>query len=152
VLADFSGKYSPNAWAQKAVMAYHTYDAARIVAETNNGGALVEMNLRTVGEDIRYEPVRAAQGKRTRAEPIAALYEQGKVHHVGIYGPLEEQLTTWDPLMSEKSPDRLDALVWALSELMLEDTETTMEKWARLFEEQPEVLTPEFWAGLRFGR
>ena len=135
VLADFSDKYSPNGWAQKAVMAYHSFEADRIVAETNNGGELVEMNLRTVGDDIPFEPVRAAQGKRTRAEPIAALYEQGKVHHVGLYGRLEEQLTTWDPLASTKSPDRLDALVWALSVLMLEDTETTFDKYMRAAEQ-----------------
>jgi phage terminase large subunit-like protein len=119
VLADLSGKYSPNGWAQKAGKAYYTHQADRIVAEANNGGALVEMNLRTVDARVAYRAVHAAQGKRTRAEPIAALYEQGKVHHVGLHAALEDQLTTWDPVSSARSPDRLDALVWALSELML---------------------------------
>jgi phage terminase large subunit-like protein len=119
VLGDLSGKYSPNGWAQRAVKVYHAYRADRIVAEVNNGGALVEMNLRTVDARVAYRAIHAAQGKRTRAEPIAALYEQGKVHHVGLHAVLEDQLTTWDPLSSARSPDRLDAMVWALSELML---------------------------------
>ena len=119
VLADKSGKYSPNKWGQEAVKLYHQHRADRIVAEINNGGALVEANLRTIDQRIAYRGVHAAQGKRTRAEPVAALYEQGKVHHVGVHGRLEEQLTTWDPISSSKSPDRLDALVWALTELLL---------------------------------
>lgn len=119
VLADLSGKYSPNAWAQKAIAAYRANRADRIVAEVNNGGALVEVNLRTVDSRTPYRAIHASQGKRTRAEPVAALYEQGRVHHVGFHVRLEDQLTTWDPLSSDKSPDRLDALVWALTELML---------------------------------
>jgi phage terminase large subunit-like protein len=132
VLEDLSGKYTPNGWGQKAVMAYHSHQADRIVAETNNGGALVEMNLRTVDERIPYTAIHAAQGKRTRAEPIAALYEQGKIHHVGIHARLEEQMTTWDPITCSKSPDRLDALVWALTELILEEEDTCAKQWARV--------------------
>ena len=119
VLADLSGKYSPNTWGQRAVDAYQRYNADRVVAEANNGGALVEVNLRTVDPHIPYKAVHAAQGKRTRAEPVAALFEQGRVHVVGYHPELEDQLVTWDPTTSRKSPDRLDAMVYALSELML---------------------------------
>lgn len=144
VLADRSGKYSPNGWAKAVVAAYRDHDADRVVAEKNNGGELVEVNLRTVDRQIPIRLVHAAKGKRTRAEPVAALYEQGKVHHVGSHARLEEQLTTWDPLQSPDSPDRLDALVWALSELMLLGAETTAEKWARV---KPEHLDA-FFSGL----
>ena len=119
VLDDLSGKWSPDAWARKAIGAYRTLPADRIVAEVNNGGALVEVNLRTVDPHASYRAVHAAQGKRTRAEPIAALYEQGKVHHVGMLAQLEDQMCTWDPLAGDRSPDRMDACVWALTELML---------------------------------
>lgn len=119
VLDDLSGRHSPLEWARRAIGALRTYQGDRIVAEVNNGGALVEVNLRTVDRLVPYKAVHAAKGKRTRAEPIAALYEQGKVHHVGELARLEDQLCTWDPLAGDKSPDRLDALVWALSEVML---------------------------------
>lgn len=119
VLDDRSGKLSPNGWAQAAVQAYEECVADMVVAESNNGGNLVEVNLRTVDVNVPYRAVHAAKGKRTRAEPVAALYEQGKVHHVGLHAQLEDQLTTWDPLSSTQSPDRLDALVWALSDLLL---------------------------------
>jgi phage terminase large subunit-like protein len=119
VLADNSLSGSPLAWATEAVAAYHRNKADRIVAEINNGGALVEVNIRTVDTEKRvaYKHVHAARGKHTRAEPVASLYEQGRVHHVGLFGQLEDQLTSWVP--GEKSPDRLDALVWCLTELML---------------------------------
>jgi len=119
VLEDRSGKHSPDTWAREAVMAYERNSADRIVAEVNNGGALVEANLRTVGLEVAYLGVHAAQAKRTRAEPVAALYEQGKVHHIGSLVGLEDQLCSWNPLAKGNSPDRLDALVWALTELML---------------------------------
>ncbi len=121
VLADYSGKHSPNAWARAAIKAYQDHKADRIVAEVNNGGALVEVNLRTVDKQIPYTAVHASQAKRPRAEPIAALYEQGKVHHVGGFAKLEDQMTTWEPLTGQRSPDRMDALVWALSALMLKE-------------------------------
>lgn len=121
VLADVSGKFSPNGWAQAAIQAYEEHLADRIVAESNNGGNLVEVNLRTVAANVPYRAVHASQGKRTRAEPVAALYEQGKIHHVGMHAPLEDQLTTWNPFAPTKSPDRLDALVWALTDLMLNE-------------------------------
>jgi phage terminase large subunit-like protein len=80
----------------------------------------VEVNIRTVDANVPLTLVHASQGKRIRAEPVAALYEQGRVHHVGEHAQLEDQLCTWDPLSSARSPDRLDALVWGLSELLLE--------------------------------
>ncbi len=123
VLEDASGRYSPGEWASAAVKLYRDNQCDRIVAETNNGGALVEANLRTVDFNIPYRGVHASQGKRTRAEPIAALYEQGRISHVGALPQLEDQLCEWDPTMSTKSPDRLDALVWALTDLFYTPTQ-----------------------------
>ncbi len=121
VLADLSGIYTPNAWARRAIAAYEAYGASCIVAEVNQGGDLVVANLRGVDPRVRVKAVRASRGKRTRAEPIASLYEQGRVHHVGVLAKLEDQMVTWDPsLLSQDSPDRMDALVWGVSELVLE--------------------------------
>lgn len=117
VLEDVSLTASPDKWARQAVSAFYVHGADRIVAEVNNGGDMVEHTLRTVDRTVPYKAVRASRGKEIRAEPVAALYEQGRIHHVGYFGPLEDQLCTWLP--GEKSPDRLDALVWALTELML---------------------------------
>ena len=117
VLADLSLRASPNEWATRAVRAYEEWGADRIVAEVNNGGDMVEATIRTVAPNISYKGVHASRGKLTRAEPIAALYEQHKIHHVGSFPVLEDQLCTWVP--GEDSPDHLDALVWAFTELML---------------------------------
>jgi len=92
------------------------YKADRAVAEVNQGGDMIETILRSIDENIPYRAVHATQGKRTRAEPIAALYEQKRVKHVGTLAGLETQMTSWDA-RSEKSPDRVDALVWALTDL-----------------------------------
>lgn len=119
VLADSSGRYTPNEWAQEAVARYKHHHADRIVGEVNNGGDLVEANVRSASKRVSYKAVRASRGKQTRAEPVAALYERGVVHHVGSFPLLEDQLCTWDPSAGMPSPDRLDALVWALTELML---------------------------------
>jgi phage terminase large subunit-like protein len=107
-------------WAGRAVKAYKDAQADRVVAEVNNGGEMVEALLRVVDPNVSYTAVHATRGKTIRAEPIAALYEQGRVHHVGTFGPLEDQMCDWDPLVSTKSPDRMDALVWALTELSAE--------------------------------
>lgn len=96
--------------------AYRAYNADRIVAEVNNGGDLVEALLRTVDLNFAYNGVHASRGKLTRAEPIAALYEQHRVHHIGTFGALEDQMCDYVPTVS-KSPDRMDVLVWALTEL-----------------------------------
>ncbi len=118
VLADRTVRASPDAWARAAVNAYQEWKADRIVAEVNQGGAMVEHTLRTVQRNIPYTGVRASRGKQVRAEPVAALYEQGRVHHVGAFPDLEDQLVNWVP-GAEDSPDRLDALVWAITELGL---------------------------------
>ena len=118
VLADRSCRLSPDGWARRAVAAYHEFHADRIVAEVNNGGDLVEQVIRTVEARIPYTKVHASRGKRTRAEPVAALYEQNKVKHAVAFPELEQQLISWTPESGE-SPDRLDALVWALTTLMI---------------------------------
>lgn len=120
VLADRSALVSPDAWARRAIAAYDEFGADRLVAEVNNGGDMVESTLRTVRRSVSYRKVHASRGKAVRAEPVAALYEQHKVHHVGALPELEDQLTQWTPDSGE-SPDRLDALVWALTDLMLKN-------------------------------
>jgi predicted phage terminase large subunit-like protein len=122
VLEDASGKYSPDGWARRAVHLAAEHKADRIVAEVNNGGQLVEHTLRTVDRAVAYKAVHASRGKATRAEPVAALYEQARVSHLGRLDALESQMTGWDPSTSTKSPDRVDALVWALTELMVDPT------------------------------
>ena len=117
VLEDASGRYSPKVWAELAISLFEKYKADLIVAENNNGGQLVEYTLRTKSNDIPFKSVFASRGKRTRAEPIASLYEQKKVHHVGLHIQLEDQLCNWEAMSGDPSPDRLDAMVWALSEL-----------------------------------
>lgn len=121
VLDDLSGRYPPEEWARKAIAAYRAHAADRIVAEVNNGGAMVESTLRSVDPTIPYTAVHASRGKLARAEPVSALYEQGKVHHVGVFGVLEDQQTSYDGSRTGASPDRLDALVWGLTALMLGD-------------------------------
>lgn len=110
---------SPNKWASRAVSAYHSYMANSIVAEVNQGGDMVESVIRGVDDSVAIIKVRATRGKWLRAEPISGLYEQGRVHHVGAFYALEDQMCDFDPsnLARGKSPDRLDALVWALTEL-----------------------------------
>jgi phage terminase large subunit-like protein len=119
VLDDRSLRASPNDWAAAAVAAYHTHRADVIVAEANQGGDLVSSLIRTVDQRVPIRLVRASRGKRTRAEPVAALYEQHKVHHVGFFAELEDQLCSWVPDVGS-SPDRLDALVWGFTELLID--------------------------------
>ena len=116
ILDDKSIRTTPDAWARVAVELYHKHQADKIVAETNNGGDMVILLLKQVDASIATKKVTATRGKQLRAEPISSLYEQGKVHHVGYFSDLETQLCEWTPQSSE-SPDRLDALVWALTEL-----------------------------------
>ena len=118
VLQDRSRKGAPDKWAREVVTAYHTSGADRIFAEKNFGGDMVEATLRTVDPSIAFQSVSASRGKDVRAEPIAALYEQGKVHHVGRLDGLENEMISWQPGSSSWSPNRIDALVWVLSELM----------------------------------
>jgi len=121
LLRDLSGRYTPDEWARIASQAHHEHKGDRIIAEVNNGGEMVEFTLRTVDKKLPYLAVHASRGKRTRAEPVGALYEQGRIHHVGAFDDLEDQLCCWEPNGGMPSPDRLDALVWAMTELMLGD-------------------------------
>jgi phage terminase large subunit-like protein len=115
VLSDLSGRYTPNVWGSKAVTAYTSWDADAIVPETNYGGEMVVQTLRSIDERPRIITVHSRRGKVLRAEPIVALYERGKVHHVGLLTDLEDQMTSWLP--GTDSPDRVDALVHALTQL-----------------------------------
>lgn len=119
VLEDVSGRYSPQEWATKAVEAFHRWGADRVVAEKNQGGDLVKYTLNTIEPDLPIKLVHASRGKAARAEPVSALYEQGKVCHVKGLIDLEEQMVEWEPLSGMPSPDRLDAMVWAITELKL---------------------------------
>ncbi len=121
VLEDASCQMSPEGWGRRAVDVYRRRKADRIVAERNFGGAMVETVIRIADKQVSYKEVTASRGKVVRAEPIAALYEQGKVSHVGAFPDLEDQLAnmTAAGYVGEASPDRADALVWALTELML---------------------------------
>lgn len=133
VLSDNSVHGSPHQWALAVSNGYYDYSVDRVVGEQNNGGELVEVNIRTVDPNISYRGVYASRGKRVRAEPISALYEQGRVHHVGTFPLLEDQLCDWVP--GDKSPDRLDALVWAISALIeREEQQETM-----VYEENYEI-------------
>lgn len=138
VLDDLSGRMTPRAWALKAVAAYKKFAADRIVAEVNNGGDMVEATLRSVACDAPFRAVRASRGKAVRAEPVAALYEQGRVHHVGGFATLEDQLcgftADFDRAASGTSPDRLDALVWAVTDLMANRDAAILDYYRRLSE------------------
>ena len=121
VLADRTCQLSPDGWGRRAVAAYHEFQADRIIGEKNFGGAMVQFVIRTADKNAAYKEVTASRGKSVRAEPIAALYEQGKVAHVGAFPDLEDQMLnmTAGGYVGDGSPDRADALVWALTELAL---------------------------------
>lgn len=121
VLADVSERLSPERWARAAVRLYRSLKADRILAERNFGGEMVLATIRAVDETVPVRLVNASRSKRVRAEPVAALDEQGRIHHVGILPMLEDQLCTWIPDSGDASPDRLDARVWAFTNLMIED-------------------------------
>jgi phage terminase large subunit-like protein len=118
VLADLSGRYSPETWARKAVEAYKGWRADRIIAERNYGGEMVEATIKAVDRTVPVKTIVATRGKAVRAEPIGAFYEQARVKHVGNLHLLEDQMCEWDPAANGPSPDRLDAAVWALTDLM----------------------------------
>ncbi|MBQ8754442.1 MAG: phage terminase large subunit [Lentisphaeria bacterium] len=120
VLDDLSMKGTPAQWAERVADGYRRWEADRVVAEVNNGGDLVECVLRSSSPDISYRAVRAGHGKIARAEPIAALYEQNRVRHAGRFPLLEEQMTGFTA-DSSSSPDRLDALVWAMHALLTDN-------------------------------
>lgn len=118
VLDDASLSESPGGWARAAVQCFEEWEADRIVAEINFGYDMVESTIRAVWPGAPLEKVRASRGKAVRAEPVAALYEQGRVHHIGTFGDLESEMVSWRPT-DDWSPNRLDALVWAISQLGL---------------------------------
>lgn len=128
VLEDASDKYDirNNEWAEVAVELFRKYAADKIVAEINRGGDMVEAGIRACARNIPYESVTATRGKFTRAAPVGALYERGLIHHVGNFPELEAELTTWIP--GDPSPNRMDALVWAATYLMLD--EEALQPWS----------------------
>jgi predicted phage terminase large subunit-like protein len=156
VLEDLSGRYAPTEWAAKAIAAYRKHEADRIVIEKNQGGLMAEGTIRALDGNVPIKAVHASRGKVTRAEPISALYEQHRVHHVGGFSTLEDQLTAFtsdfDRARAGYSPDRLDALVWAISELipqssgfgdlMLEQARSGMAE-LRAKEDLPQPVTKE---------
>lgn len=118
VLGDYSlVRPTPEQWGREAVASFHRHEADRIVGEVNNGGDLVESNVRAIERQIPFRQVRASRGKQVRAEPVASLYEQARVKHVGMFPLLEDQMCQWEPGVSTWSPNRVDALVWAITEL-----------------------------------
>jgi predicted phage terminase large subunit-like protein len=124
VLADKSGRYHPNEWAKHAIDLYREFRADRVVAEVNNGGEMVGNTLSVIDPNVSFTPVRASRGKVVRAEPVSALYEQHRVFHVGAFPTLEDQMcmftSDFDRKQAQFSPDRVDALVWAFTELLVE--------------------------------
>lgn len=125
VLDDFSCRLSADGWARRAVEGYETRRADKIIGEANNGGDLIERMIRLVSPKAAYKKVNASRGKIARAEPIAAMYERGQISHVGTFSYLEDELCSYTGKPGEKSPNRLDALVWALSELFVENQTVT---------------------------
>lgn len=119
VLDDATCRESPNGWARMAVACFDRYQGDCVVGEVNNGGDMVESTVRAVRATVPFKSVTATRGKWTRAEPIAALYEQGRISHVGTFASLEDEMVNFGPngMVGDVSPDRVDALVWALTEL-----------------------------------
>jgi predicted phage terminase large subunit-like protein len=125
VLGDLSGHYTPIEWGRAAIAAYRSHKADRIVAEVNNGGEMVEATLRMIDPNIPFTAVHATRGKRVRAEPISALYEQGRIRHMTSLAKLEDQMCTFAPeLDSGALDDRVDALVWGFTDLLVEPMES----------------------------
>jgi phage terminase large subunit-like protein len=126
ILEDASRSGSPIQWARRARQAYEDWGANGYVAEINNGHDLVVSNMRMVDHTARIQDVWASRGKAKRAEPVATLYEQNRVHHVGTFAHLEDQMVTWDPIDPDPawSPDRMDAMVWGVSKLIVKQSAT----------------------------
>lgn len=147
VLADLTCKLSPDGWARRAVTAFHQYEADRIVAERNFGGAMVEAVIRSADRSVPYKEVSASRGKSVRAEPIAALYEQGRISHVGGLPDLEDEMMLMTPngYVGERSPNRVDALVWALTEAMLSHIPNKPDLNLNLSKSRNPGLRPRGW-------
>lgn len=128
VLEDGSLKRpTPEEWGTQAVVMFHRHSADLVIGEVNNGGDLVESNVRAVDKNIPFKQVRASRGKHARAEPISTIAEQGRIHHVGAFPLLEDELCQWEPGVSAWSPNRLDAYVWGFHELMLSEGNPLLE-------------------------
>lgn len=135
VLEDATVKAKPLKWGRVIDAEYRAYEADRVVGESNYGGDMVESTIRSVNKDISYESVHASRGKAVRAEPVSSLYEQGRIHHVGVFGKLEDEMTDWNPLdPSAPSPNRVDALVWAIFWLFRLDQDEKKPSNVRTFE------------------
>ncbi len=146
ILEDASGRYAPTEWARKAVALYQRYGADRVVAEINQGGEMVETTVRMIDPNVSFKGVHASRGKITRAEPVSALFEQGRVHMLGTFPALEDQLTSYEP-GARKSPDRLDAMVWAITELMVGASGSGLIDYFRELAANPETFAvpdPEY--------
>ncbi|MGH9786130.1 MAG: hypothetical protein ACRD88_18320, partial [Terriglobia bacterium] len=160
-------KDAPDKWAKEVVAAYKANRADRVYGEKNFGGDMVEATIRTVDPSISYRSVTASRGKAVRAEPISALYEQGKVHHVGRLDALEEEMISWQPEQSSWSPNRVDALVWVLTELMTgegvvqatcvgwdpPERRSIWDRWPDVGCDRPEIeRRPSIWERDDYGR
>lgn len=154
VLDDLSERLSPDKAARKAIAAYDRWQADRIIGETNNGGEWIGHTIAVTAKamqaekqrdsaEVAYRAVTASRGKQTRAEPVSALDEQGRIHHVGSFPEMEDQLVTWEPLSGQKSPDRLDARVWGLTELMLSGADVFDDAHAII--DPPDRGWPKHW-------
>jgi len=141
LLGDSSLLGSPETWSREVIATYNRHQADRILGEKNFGGDMVEHTIRTAddGDRVSYRNVSASRGKAVRAEPVAAQYERGKVHHVGTFPHLEDEMCSWVPGQGMNSPNRLDAAVWALTDLMLGESDEVIEDAA------PDVLAD--WRG-----
>lgn len=138
IIDDRTIRGSPLEWGRAAITAYHLHQANLIVPEKNQGGDMVTYVIESIDNTVAIRPVHASHSKQARAEPISALYEQGRVHHVGMFAELEDQMCEWVPSAGMASPDRLDALVWALYALML-DTDAAENL---VYTEEPELISP----------
>ncbi len=123
IIGDYTGKYSPEQTARRISQAYIEKEADIVVGEVNNGGDYIETVIKLVNGKMPYKSVHASRGKYTRAEPIALLYSQGRVHHYGSYPMLEDEMTSWVPNTGDKSPNRIDSLVWGITYLLEGDSD-----------------------------
>ncbi|TXH12530.1 MAG: hypothetical protein E6R03_12745 [Hyphomicrobiaceae bacterium] len=134
ILDDLSGTYTTHEWGQQVVYAVNKYKANRVVGEINNGGDLVKNNIHVVDASIPFKAVTATRGKSIRAEPVSTVYEQGRVHHVGNLPLLEDQMVSFDPTLDREkekfSPDRMDALVWLVTDMLVGNIQVTRSKAA----------------------
>jgi phage terminase large subunit-like protein len=136
VIDDRSLNEGPDKWARAVIEAFHEFEADEVVVETNYGGAMVESVLRSVpgGGALPIKKVTASRGKHIRAQPVASLYEQSRVHHLGSFATMEDQLCLFTPdgYMGRTSPDRADALIWAISDLLVTPIRKSGSKEARI--------------------